>query len=698
MKKIYFTIFAFIFTVIANAQCPTFTIGAPFGTVVGCNPSTVKLDAFNTSTLSGLTYTWISGTGTQFGSSIIASCPGASNTFTVVASAPSNTCLTTQTITISSNTTAPSMTVPITTQTLGCNGACKSFTAITSTTLNIFGTWSNSSGAVMVGPSTSPVITCVGAPGTYTATFTDTNNGCSSSQTVAVTSATNIPTFTVVPTGPNGFTITCTNSIVPMNISTTSSFAPLGYTWTPVTNPSASTTPAAGGYTASLPGQYVATMRDGYLCNSSTTITIFMDTIRPAPFARTNLPSNSFTLNCNTTSLVATALSAPILTGTNYAWISPPNIPISSNTIAVTLADISSSVTPTTYTVLAAGTNGCIRKSNVFFWKDTYVPPYSPAFTPSGITCTNSFVTMSPFSFTTTPINFTITSPSPTQTTSASGNTFAIPGTYTMNYVNPANGCTAITTTVLPLNITPPATFAVGPYSIPCGTSSTNITAGTTASTSNSYSWTSPAGATMDNPTGSITSADMPGTYTVFINNFVNGCGTYNYVQLNQATSLVVPINGKDTICIGYGTSLSTNVSGATSYSWNTGSTSNVIFVTPTITTVYNVAVTNTNTGCSGSNTFTVLVSPCVGIDELTLNSHISISPNPNNGKFNVDINTFPENTEIKIINAIGQEVFKQQIKQGRTEVNAIGLAKGIYYYVIIQNKEPINRGKIIID
>lgn len=101
---------------------------------------------------------------------------------------------------------------------------------------------------------------------------------------------------------------------------------------------------------------------------------------------------------------------------------------------------------------------------------------------------------------------------------------------------------------------------------------------------------------------------------------------------------------------------------------------------------------------CTGQTTVNINVNPCTGIEEMEWNKNISVAPNPSNGKFSVKIDTYLENAEIKIINAIGQEVLKQSVKQGTNEINGSLLSKGVYYYVIIQNKEPIDKGKIVID
>ena len=260
-------------------------------------------------------------------------------------------------------------------------------------------------------------------------------------------------------------------------------------------------------------------------------------------------------------------------------------------------------------------------------------------------------------------------------------------------------------TNILKSQCTPPATFAVGPYYIPCGFN-TVISAGTNSATGTySYSWASPPFAGMSCPSGMScynNNVNTAGVYTVTIyDTTVPGCFSTNTMAVIQGTVLSIFLSGNDTICSGSSAYINASTfpsSPPGSYTWSTGSNLNAINVTPSITTIYTVTVFNPINGCLGTSSFTVTVNACTGVKELNENTNISIAPNPNSGKFSVNVSVNIENGELKIINAIGQEVLKQNIKQGKTEVNASGFAKGIYYYVILQNKEPVNKGKIVID
>lgn len=696
------TVTVFIDTLRPSPTSSTSLAGNSY--TLNCYSPTLTATAFSNPSLSASSYSWVSPPSITFNSNTIniglvnITSTTTPTTYTILAQG-ANGCIGRAPVLFYKNITAPTITVTPTQQTLTCNGACKSFTAIANTTVNTLGTWISPGNVISAGPSGTPLIICANAPGTYTANFTNVTSGCSAINTVAITSNSNIPTLTITPLSSNGFTINCANPSAIIVCNTSATCAPIGYTLIPLSNPTASVTPASGSYTATIPGQYEVKVHDCNFCDVSTIVTVFIDTLRPSPYSQTSL--SGYTLNCLNSCLTATAITNPLLPSSNYTWTTPPSTSVFSNTLSVCLANITSSTTPYTCTVLAMNPNGCIGSAKVNFYKDNYIPTYMAMSSPTAITCSNPSVSLMPMAISpsTVPITFTFTSPVPTTTSNLSGATFTVPGTYTMTYQNVLNGCSTNAFVNVGLNITPPATFAVGPYVIPCGTTSTNITAGTNSlSASYTYTWTGPVGANMNNPNGYFTSADNPGTYTVFINNFSNGCSAFNYVSVVQTTTLNVPITGQDSICVGNGTNLSTNVSGATSYSWNTGSTSNVIFVTPTVTTVYSVVVTNTASGCSGSNTFTVNVSPCVGINELIWKGRVTLAPNPNSGKFAIEIDANIENVELKIINSVGQEVFKQNIKQGKNEINAGTLSKGIYHYNIYQNKQPVSRGKILIE
>ena len=157
-------------------------------------------------------------------------------------------------------------------------------------------------------------------------------------------------------------------------------------------------------------------------------------------------------------------------------------------------------------------------------------------------------------------------------------------------------------------------TFAISQPPIISAGNSGIVCAGTTVNlngTANSgippynFSWSS-------NPTGFTSNTQNPSvnpTVTTTYSLTVTDAG--NCSSNTQITYTVNPIpsfNLSDTnIC--FGQSVTLNASGANTYSWNTGSNSPSITVSPTITTNYILSGTITPTNCSRTDTITVTVN-----------------------------------------------------------------------------------------
>ncbi|MBK7669183.1 MAG: gliding motility-associated C-terminal domain-containing protein [Sphingobacteriaceae bacterium] len=596
----------------------TFTVSSPAiasfsvngtGSITCSNPS-ATFNTVNTSTLSNITYTWMPGNLT--GSTFTATSAGV---YTVTGQdLTAGSCPITQTITVTQDLTAPSFTItPVLTQSIGCNQACKQFTATTTSTTNIFGTWYDAAGVPLVGPSGGTVVLCAGTPGTYAMTFTNMVTGCTTTQTVAVTSNSTIPTLTVTSVL-GGFQINCTKPCLPLNINSSVIVGPTTYTWTNLTT-SVSTFPPTGGYTvcgttgANAPGQYVASVTDGFGCTVSQTITISIDTLKPAPTSTATLSSlapDSYTINCFTPSVVVTGITNPMYPASNYSWTVPPNLIQSNQTATVSMVNVTATMpSSTNYTVLAMNpANGCVGRKLVRFYKDITVAPYTVVFTPTAITCANPCVAFSPNNTApsnTTPITYTFTSPPPTQTATTLGALMCIPGPYTMTYQNAINGCTNVASTTVQLNVTPPATFALADAMINCGAITTTLTAGHTGSTAAagtySYNWTGPPLAGLSCPGGVgcySTTANAPGLYQVTILNTVNGCVATNSV-------FVVP----GTLSVGLTANPYTGFAPLSVDFTNTTPLGNTSTGTVTTTWNYGNGISNTYTGTSSSYSLT---------------------------------------------------------------------------------------------
>ena len=184
--------------------------------------------------------------------------------------------------------------------------------------------------------------------------------------------------------------------------------------------------------------------------------------------------------------------------------------------------------------------------------------------------------------------------------TGATTNSISVSPTVTTVYTCVATntmGCSMVRTCTAVVNPLPTVTITANPITICPGGSSTLI-ATATGPGPWTYTWSTAA------ITNSIVSA-LVGVYSVTVTN-VNGCkGTKSYT-LNSSPSLSLTATASPTsVCTGGSSTLS--VTGATSYTWSTGSTFSLSLVTPTATTTYSVI--GVNGACTGSTTVMVTLN-----------------------------------------------------------------------------------------
>lgn len=167
--------------------------------------------------------------------------------------------------------------------------------------------------------------------------------------------------------------------------------------------------------------------------------------------------------------------------------------------------------------------------------------------------------------------------------------------TITLTAINGTN----ISVSTKTINITSGPALTVSGTSSICSGNSANIT----ASGATSYSWNT--GAT----TNSISVSPLS-TTVYSVTGTTGGCSTFTTYNLNVTTTPTVVV-ANQTICAGGTATL--NATGASTYSWNTGSTANPITVTPASNTNY--TVTGSNGSCSNTKTLSVNIGSSISIN-----------------------------------------------------------------------------------
>ncbi|MBK6521872.1 MAG: T9SS type A sorting domain-containing protein [Sphingobacteriaceae bacterium] len=156
--------------------------------------------------------------------------------------------------------------------------------------------------------------------------------------------------------------------------------------------------------------------------------------------------------------------------------------------------------------------------------------------------------------------------------------------------------------------------------SVLCSGTPINFTDASTGSP-NTWNWAltgaSPATSTVSNPSATYNTAGIYTVSLVATNGTLTSCGVTQTIMVN-ASPTISTLNSSP-ICVGNSANIS--ASGATSYVWNTSSTSASIVVSPTLTTTY--TVTGTVAGCSNTSTLNVLVHPLPNVTATSINSLI---------------------------------------------------------------------------
>ncbi len=426
------------------------------------------------------------------------------------------------------------------------------------------------------------------APGTYTVVVT-TANGCTSSVSVMITQPASALAVTQSQT--NVLCNGATNGSASLNVS--GGTAGYTYVWSNGQNGASATGLAAGNYSA--------TVTDANGCSATATFSI----VQPQVLAAGTLTINNVSCNGGNNGFVIAAVSGG--TGAyTYSWSSGQNSQSASNLVAGT------------YTVTVTDANGCSATASIVVTQPTLISLY---YTQYNVLCNggaNGSVTVSPSGGNG---NYTYSWSNGGNNSSANG---LAAGNYTLS-VTDSKGCKA---TQL-INITQPAPLAaaITQNNVLCngastGSASANPSGGTSPFT---YSWSN----------GAITqqAANMAaGSYTVKITD-ANGCFVTAAVSITQPVAMSVVASKPAPSCFGQNVTIGAVPSGGTgnyTYSWSPGAfTTSTVAVSPSVTTVYTVTVTD-NCGAAVTGTVNLVINavPVVsltpqsgtGCDEVTFN------------------------------------------------------------------------------
>jgi hypothetical protein len=161
----------------------------------------------------------------------------------------------------------------------------------------------------------------------------------------------------------------------------------------------------------------------------------------------------------------------------------------------------------------------------------------------------------------------------------------------------------------------------------------------------------------------------------------LNGCvsaSTATATVVVNALPNIITSTSNTLLCTGQTASLT--ATGANTYTWSTTDNGTNIVVSPTVTSSYTVTGTDVN-GCSNTSTITQSVSLCTGIEQLSGDSEILVSPNPFSNL--ITVKNTANNSTIIIIDVLGKVVFEKQESSTETEIDLSYLTTGLYQLIV---------------
>ncbi len=570
--------------------------------LITCSTPEQTLQGQNQAVSGNFTYIWSAYNGGNItsGDSTLLPTVNAAGIYLLTAVNLTNGCQAVDSVAVLQNTTLPLADAGLP-DTLNClnNSLTIQGTAAGQGTLTYV--WTSSVTGNITGGATTLSPT-VDLPGTYTLLVTDQLNGCKSADSVQVFQDANAPSADAGP----AFTLTCQQTQAMLQ-GIGSIGAPYSYLWT-TTAGNILGDPATLNPLVDAPGLYVlraSNADNGCIRMDSVVVTENLD----APSLSISTPG---LLTCTTVSVQLSA-QTPVPGGT-FIWTTPDGNISMGNSSPNPIVN-----QPGTYIATATDPlNGCFSRDSIVVGSNTQIPVLTVN-TPAILTCAQTQIPISGtvmqpannFSVQWTTIGGTFVSGQNTSSPQVSA-----AGTYQMNVLDQANGCTAFVSVVVNEDLNLPTASASSNQQITCDSTVVALSAaGSSSGPEFTYLWSGQnivSGQTTTAPKVSAT-----GTFTLIVTDESNGCRdsattivTANITPPVVAIAVPLPLTCvRDSILINAGAS---NNGAAFQIGWTTG-TGHFIAGQNTLTPLvdepgaYILTIENTINGCSSTQTIQVL-------------------------------------------------------------------------------------------
>lgn len=536
--------------------------------------------------------------------------------------------------------TTPITSGPLSGATALCNGSLNTY-SIAAVGGALSYSWSNT--ASMLGSSTTNTISLTSGATATTGVISVTGyNHCGNSptQTIQVTVTPN----TTVNVASSSSSVCAGNSVtLTASGATTYSWASGETTISIVKNPTSTTVYTVTGYNGNCSNTKTLSINAVALPNMLVTVNQPTAGCAGSPVILTASGASTYTWNTgaltNSINVTPTVSTIYTVTGTNAAGcvktttagvgIQSPVLVVSASAYSVCPGGVSTlsvsgaqsytwngpggmttgsirNVSPTstsTYVVGGTGFTGCITQTNIVVYVTAGITVSATA--SSTVSCSGA------------PVLITASGASTYAWvgTGVTTNTISVtPSTPTTYTVNGTSGTCSGTKTITIGVATSPNVNVTTSTPIICAGMSANLVASVSPVVPTmSYTWS-----TSQTTSNIAVTPTTTTTYTVIGRNFANGCTDNASITLSVSPQFTLSVAASSLVsCSGSPVILS--VSGASTYTWNTGSNSNTVSVSPTTNTTYSVS--GASGACSNSQTISVNASTNPSLSAATNNT-----------------------------------------------------------------------------
>lgn len=193
---------------------------------------------------------------------------------------------------------------------------------------------------------------------------------------------------------------------------------------------------------------------------------------------------------------------------------------------------------------------------------------------------------------------------------------------------------------------------------------------------------------------GSYTTSQIntvpPGVYTLTINDIGFQCSQSKTIQLSLLPAPVLSVSPSFTMCKGETHTIS--VGGASSYTWQQGSQTSSLVISPTLSTIYSVTANHTLNTCTSNASLVVTVAKCLEVSE-KIHSLDNWYPNPVNESITIEGSLA---AMVRLYDGTGKLLLEKKKETATLKIDVGGFSEGLYILQVDDGK-TLKQAKVMI-